>query len=52
MYTLSESELIFLLDLFRESISSDEVFPSEFEEAVDLIEGVLTHNQTVEVACG
>ena len=50
MYTLSESELIFLLDLLREAVNTDEVFHAEFEEAVELIEGVLTHNEQAEVA--
>ena len=50
MYTLSESELIFLLDLLRESLNTEEVFNAEFEEGIELLEGVLTHNQQTEVA--
>ncbi len=50
MYNLSESELIFLLDLLREALNTEEVFPAEFKEGIDLIEGVLTNNHMVEVA--
>lgn len=48
MYQISESEIIFALDIIREVVSSDEVH-EELSEVEDLLQAILANPQ-VEVA--
>ena len=44
MYRISESELTFLRDLYREAMETNEV-PDEFSEGITLIDGILETEQ-------
>ena len=44
MYTITESELIFVIDLIKETITSGEI-NTELEEAEDLLQSILSNPQ-------